>query len=407
MGDRPVAPRGSHRATAAVAALAALAAVALSACSSAQHTGSPQTPTPLALSSPSPTAPPSPAPSSSSAPVPTATTPIVAGAGFKPMSVTFVSTSTGFALGSRSCASAQNGCLALERTSDGGHNWTAANPPGAAVHDVSQVRFADAADGWAFGPQLWSTHDGGTHWTQQNLSGGSVQSLEVAAGTAHALVLDLSSDRIRILSSPATHDAWTASTTTLPIGAGPVPQGQIVLQGSAGWAIEIDRTVMGGARRSGGTWSSWQPPCSSAGGFAALSAGTTTHLAAVCDEGTWTGPSESVHLYTSTNGGSSFTRFAQPIGALASPGNATAVTISSTGTIVVGGSRGVTPSGVLVASFDGGSSWTTVYTGDTGIVADELGFTTSSQGVAITAGDDPHLLMTYDGGHHWSPVAFA
>ena len=192
---------------------------------------------------------------------------------------------------------------------------------------------------------------------------------------------------------------------TLPLGAGPVPQGQLVLQGSTGWAIEIDRTVEGGARRSGGAWSSWQPPCSSAGGFAALSAGTTTHIDAVCDEGTWTGPSESVHLYVSTNGGASFTRFAQAIGGLAN-GNATAVTVSSTGTIVVGGSVNGTPSGVLLASFDGGSSWTKVYSGDTGITPDELGFTTSSQGVAITSGDHPHLLMTYDGGHHWNAVTF-
>ena len=335
-------------------------------------------------------------------------------AGFAAASVTFVSLREGWVLGSVPCASGL--CPVLLRTQDGGRTWVAIPAPSSTVstgpqtNGVREVRFADANDGWVYGPELWSTHDGGAHWTQQTLPGDRpndpVQSLEVAAGTVHVLVLDVNNTRIRILSSPATHDAWTASTTTLPLGAGPVPQGQLVLQGSTGWAIEIDRTVVGGARRSGGAWTSWQPPCSSAGGFAALSAGTTTHLAAVCDEGTWTGPAESVHLYLSSNGGASFSRIAQAIGTL-NNGSADAVTISSTGTIVVAGSSGSAPTGLLLASFNGGGSWATVYSGDSGIVADELGFTTASQGVAITDGAHPHLLMTYDGGHHWSAVTFA
>ena len=37
---------------------------------------------------------------------------------------------------------------------------------------VSQVRFYNTSDGWAFGPQLWATHNGGQSWQQIGPAGG-------------------------------------------------------------------------------------------------------------------------------------------------------------------------------------------------------------------------------------------
>jgi len=254
---------------------------------------------------------------------------------------------------------------------------------------VRRVRFANANDGWAFDPDLWTTHDAGGHWVRQSLPpDGDAQSLEVDAGVVHALVLDQAG--VQILSSPVMVDRWTTSATTIESGAGPVPQAQLVLQGGGGWAIEVDRSVVGGARLNGGQWAAWQPPCASAGGDAA-----------VCDEGTWTGGSQSVHLYVSADGGASFRRVAAPLPI----SGASSVTRSLAGGVVVGGSDAV--GGTLLASFDGGSTWATVYRGGDLIADDELGFTTATQGVAISLqGTTGQLLMTYDGGRHWGAVTF-
>lgn len=80
----------------------------------------------------------------------------------------------------------------------------------------------------------------------------------------HAAVID--SSGVHILTSPAGTDAWQASGTVVPEGAGPVPRAQIVVQAGTGWLIEVDRTVVGGARLVDGSWVPWQPPCEDAGG---------------------------------------------------------------------------------------------------------------------------------------------
>jgi photosystem II stability/assembly factor-like uncharacterized protein len=64
----------------------------------------------------------------------------------------------------------------------------------------------------------------------------------------------------------------------------------------------------------------------------------------------------------------------------------------------------------VIASHDGGLTWTVVLGPSQGWVS-YLGFTTASQGVLITSdvgGDQGHsqLLMTRDGGHTWTPVRF-
>lgn len=382
------------------AAVALAVAGLLSACSSGTHPSTTATASAtLPPSSPSASAPPTPRATQT----PSASPSAVAGvpADFAPLSASFVSTSAGFALGTTACGAAT--CIALARTADGGHTWSALPPPplpatGAGqATPVRHVRFADARDGWAFGNQLWSTHDGGAHWARVPLPDiAEVQSVEAAAGAVHALVVD--SGAVRILDSPVATDAWKGSTTTIPLGAGPVPQAQLSLQGSAGWAIEVDRTVVGGAQLNGGRWTSWQPPCSSAGGFAALgaAAAATSRLDAVCVEGTYNGPAQSVHLYVSSDGGGSFQRIAAALPVSTADGLA----VATQSTVVVSGHSA--NGDVLLGSFDGGAHWSTVYSGEQ-VRQGELGFTTATQGVAATG---THLLMTYDGGHHWDAVSF-
>jgi hypothetical protein len=327
--------------------------------------------------------------------------------GFTPVSVTFVSLRTGWVLGTAPCASPP--CTSLLRTNDGGKTWVGLPAPRTPLSQglnpgVREVRFANLLDGWAFGPELWATHDGGGHWHRITLNGvtaGSpVMALEAASGLVHAAVID--AGVVRIETSPAHQDGWTASPTTMPTGAGPVPSPQIVLQGTTGWLLENDRTVVSGARLVQGRWVPWQPPCSAAGGPATLAASSATAMVAVCDEGVWTGPAIAVRVYASNDGGTTFHQVAT---LTPTPSSVMLVASPSPQTIVVGV---YTNQLMLKASFDGGATWKTVaHAQQPGSWAD-LGFTSPTQGVAVlsSTATQATLLMTLDGGQTWNPVDF-
>lgn len=327
--------------------------------------------------------------------------------GFLAASVTFVSTQDGWVLGTIPCGAST--CLAIARTRDGGHTWTSVSPPPTSysqtplAQGVDAIRFANTLNGWAFGPQLWATHNGGATWTRISLPGWSsadFEGLETAAGTVHAVFLATSGvPAIRIATSPVASNSWQVSPTTVPIGAGPVPDPQIVLQGGVGWVLEVDRTVIGGARLVSGQWESWQPPCSQVNGPASLAASSAQDLIAVCDQGVW-GPAtpSGERVWVSSDGGGSFSLLSTPPSITSGASNGP---IASPSSMVAALGDGAS----ILATFNGGASWSKVYTGSGGI--QYVGFTTPSQGVAIAGnptGNLGSLLMTVDGGHDWAAV---
>lgn len=355
----------------------------------------------------------SPAPSSSKAPQPPPTSGPKGGpvpAGFVPVSVTFVSLVAGWVLGTAPCASPP--CTSLVRTNDAGKTWVGIPAPRVALDGnqpggVRRVRFADADNGWAFGPELWATHDGGSHWSKTTLPGvapdAPISDLQAANGTVHAAVLD--AGRVSIESSAVASEAWKKSPTTVELGAGPVPQAQIVLQGSTGWLLEVNRTVISGARLSGGQWVPWAPPCADVGGPAHLAASTPSDIVAICDEGIWAGGPRAERAYLSADAGATFRQTAVPLPI------ACCVAVAATarpGTVVSAGSM-EDGTAVLLATFDQGATWAPAYRGPGRQSWGDLGFTSAAQGVAITRTSDGQsgtLLMTFDGGHTWTPTAF-
>jgi photosystem II stability/assembly factor-like uncharacterized protein len=116
--------------------------------------------------------------------------------GFQVLSMSFVSDSDGFALGTVSCGKGR--CDALLASTDGGASWsqlsapttaapTQENQAGPAVSCpsgqpcVAQVRFATQKIGYAYDPSLLVTTDGGASWQLQ--SAPDVSSLETADGS--------------------------------------------------------------------------------------------------------------------------------------------------------------------------------------------------------------------------------
>jgi hypothetical protein len=213
-------------------------------------------------------------------------------------------------------------------------------------------------------------------------------------------------DEVEILSSPVGANAWHRVGGPYELGAGPVPSGEVTLQGRSGWFVQNDRVVVSGGRdEPSGTWASWRPPCSSAGGPVLVTAPTASQVDAVCTEGVWTGQRTSVDLLRSTNGGASFGP-----SRLVPVASADLAAATGTSTVAVGAQvNGSSSANVaLDMSFDNGASWQFVYR-HAGSGWSELGFTTPAQGVAIVLGAPGHLgimLFTRDGGRHWAPVNF-
>lgn len=356
--------------------------------------------TPVTHPAPATTFPPPTAPPTSSMPP-----------GFQPLSVTFVSPDEGWVLGDTGAGTA----AVVGRTTDGGSTWSVAPAPPITMPGNAagaEIRFADPADGWIFltgdaaQKVLWSTHDGGATWSARGVPG-PVEDLEAAGGAVYMVALDPKSGApgFRIYSAPATSDRWAASATVVPVGAGPVPAARIVLQGGSGWIVENDRIVVAGARLDNGTWAAWAPPCGGAKGSVALAASSASSLVAVCQEGVW-GPSDlgpgvtGAWLFGSSNGGQTW----KTVGRVGPDAFGASVVTSAPGdpqVVVTGGGSG------LQASFDGGRTWQSVYSSGGPSIAEFVGFTTATQGVAVFSGQSSSVMvMTRDGGHSWQPVTF-
>ena len=385
--------------------LLALAAL-LAACGGTTTHPTPTSGTAMASASPSPVA--SASASATASPSTPAPTPI---AGFEAASVTFVSSQDGWVLGT------VGGSLALARTQDGGTTWTSVTPPptgfytGSGSTGVSGIRLANQQDGWAYGYDLFATQNGGASWTQVALpglnssTGGTpIQDLETSDGSVDAVITG--SSGFVIDTAPDGSNAWTSSPTTLAYGAGPVPDAQLVLQGSSGWVVENDRGVARGARLQSGSWATWTPPCTATGGPAVLAPSSAANLFAVCSQGIWASGPVSVRAYVSTTAGSSFTELASAL-PFTSPqvgrygDSPPAAASPSTSVLAVGNG------GDILTSFDGGSTWSNTYAGAGSTSLDYVGFTTSSEGVAIEASPTSStglLVMTRDGGHTWAAV---
>jgi photosystem II stability/assembly factor-like uncharacterized protein len=184
---------------------------------------------------------------------------------------------------------------------------------------------------------------------------------------------------------------WKRDPLTLSVGAGPVPQEEIVLNGGHGWILDQNRTVITGALlTSNGVWAKWNPPCLSVNGPAFLSASTGTDLVAACNEGVWGGnlPKITPTVYFSHDGGTTFSRQLAP-----EFGPVMSATAQSA---VVAGSHGH-----VQHTTNGGTTWTVAATVGSGDATD-LGFTSTTQGFDITGGQ---MLMTYDAGATWTRVS--
>jgi photosystem II stability/assembly factor-like uncharacterized protein len=304
---------------------------------------------------------------------------------FQPSSFTAITVFNWWLLGTAPCGG--HSCTTVVETVNGGSSFT--RIPAPPTTEVSNLRFADGSNGYAYGPQLWSTHNGGASWTQLPI-GGEVDSLAIADGYVYAIVV--SHGRASLMRSAVSADDWTALS-----GLGHGYLSGLWIQGPTVVVQSGDRLFISndqgnhfarkrGVRNAG--------DCSFDGGPQALWA--------LCSRGM--APDE---ILLSSDSGSTFRTATQvpdgPLGTFAASG-ATAV---------------VSTQGPLYRTTNGGASWApvTVQAAPGAPVPNlpanwtYLGFSTPSHGVAIgnfgTGGHQAlRLYYTIDGGasYHFVPI---
>lgn len=329
--------------------------------------------------------------------------------GFQPLAATFVSGDEGWVLGTvLPCGSPL--CPAIQHTTDGGHTWKLTPTPPLSpgkTPETPTVRFADSHNGWIVSNRvLWSTHDGGATWHQVTLPTAVGDDIDLRTASGMVRVATVDSDGLVIMSSPVASDNWSTSRVTLQLGGGPKSSATMLLLGNAGWVVVNNRVAVAGAQLFSGRWSSWNPPCLHAAGPAqGLDAVSADDLIALCDVGRQS-QAGGERVYTSADGGDSFSEAATVSPDTASAGLIGAATTSD---------MVVSVHNKLMTSLDGGRHWTPTYTGKDTASFGASGFTTASEGFTIefdvvpgTPGPWPsRLLMTHDGGRSWTPTNFA
>jgi hypothetical protein len=344
-------------------------------------------------------------------------------ADFAATSVTFIGTETGWVIGQAGtpgdCATQY--CTSVARTDDAGASWYGVHAPLTGAPDgasgVSQIRFLNTLDGWAFGPELWATHDGGHTWTQIPTGGLRVTDLETVGDRAFAVLSACSGTgtafaagctSFSLYSAVASGDSWSAvGNVTSGLRSGNLAgAASIVLTGTVGYLYAPSGALYDGPVDGSGSWrkvAPYTPVSFCAPGQAQqdgqpagalLAAIAASRLVLACNEPVAGGP-VAKQVRTSQAGVTGW--HGVPHNA---PGTGTATSVAGApdGTIVLATTQGidVLPSGSTTwqrAAVSGG-----VPAGGFAYV----GMTTSVQGVAVPADAAEHAVwFTSDGGLTW------
>lgn len=355
-------------------------------------------------------------PGSGTAPVP---------ADFAASSVTFVGLDTGWVIGQaglpgQPCATQY--CTSVARTDNAGKTWQGVHAPVTGPPDgasgVSQVRFLNTRDGWAYGPALYATTDGGQHWTQVQTGGQRVIDLETVGDRAFAVFATCGGtggDFAAQCTSFTLEEATAGSSAWAPVpgpvtglsNGGQAASATLALTSSRGYLLGPGGVLYSGPVAGGRAWQqvstgmSNRAPCGPGTAQAdgqpstgMLAAAGPSSLVVACGQ-----EQAGTAVYTSADGGQTWQEQTS-----VPPGDGTVTSLAAQpgGVIVV-----ATTAGIAV-SHDGGSSWQQATVGTAPASGfGYVGMTSPRQGVAVPADPSEHAIwFTFDGGLTWqdSPI---
>jgi photosystem II stability/assembly factor-like uncharacterized protein len=345
---------------------------------------------------------------------------------FRPTSVTFVGPRTGWVIGQAltpgHCAT--QFCTSVARTDDAGRTWAGRPAPmagaAAGATGLSQIRFLNLEDGWAYGPQLYATHDGSKTWAPVDTGGLRVTALETVGDRVFALWASCTGNgpayavnctRFTLYSAPAGGGAWApvgSSTTGLTDGAAS-EAAELVLTGTRGYLLAPGGALYAGPVDGGGPWKQVSTLVSSCPVGQARADGQPTGallgavnsrdlLLACASASSGANPSVSTQqkfIYSSPDGGVSW----RQLSTAPSAGVAFGLAASPKESVVLATDQGID----LLPS--GETSWQTATLRGGGPAGGfgYIGMTTDEQGIALPA--DPSagtVWFTFDGGQTWT-----
>ncbi|HEX7105043.1 MAG TPA: hypothetical protein VF218_03680 [Acidothermaceae bacterium] len=336
-------------------------------------------------------------------------------AGFVPMSVTAVNANTYWVLGHAPCDVGT--CTAVAKTTDGGKTFTEVGAPASPVGPdglgakdvlgsgvVSEIRFGDGKNGWAFDGGLWQTADGGLSWSQ--LAGVdpsapqfAVQRLAAANNRAWAIALTNANTAVgptyAVYSTTYPGGTWQKVDSAGTFGAA---EPMLGVEGTTVVVIGTDATT--GKQRAviatGGS-TSFAPlpgsnlPCAYAPGDPVSTTTNALWLACASSGNGLSG------AYVSPDFGTTW----QTASSKLSSASVAIGAVDDKSAIVATGGK------LLRVNIDGSTATVSTPNLPSATQFAFIGFTTAQDGFAIpVVNGTRQLWRTTDGGAHWSVVKF-
>jgi photosystem II stability/assembly factor-like uncharacterized protein len=270
------------------------------------------------------------------------------------------------------------------------------------------IRFADPAHGFVFGNGLYETTDGGEHWAHVAGPQGSILSLEVIDGQVLALTSACSSqggcpEPSTLVRRPLSGGSWTQVAQVSS-------RGPIATQARVAAVLDGSKVLV--TADGGLSYATHATPCVTNGEVTSTSVAVTSPggLALVCEVAGSAGMGQVAKtVYESADLGVHWTKAGPP----ANGGYPSEIAAATPSQLVVAAESGAS---WLYYSGNSATTWGTAYmAGDGGQGWNDLGFTTTSDGVVVhgpaiqdgNAGGRPgQLLFTSDGGATWQLVHF-
>jgi hypothetical protein len=203
-------------------------------------------------------------------------------------SITWVSATRGWVLGQWACSKGSTSvCTQVRGTVNAGKTWkllatlpvtiSASRPGGIFIQGISEIRFANAKDGWVYGlyRTMYRTVNGGKTWTAKPLPGGGKQMYSIAptatgfygmtSACANHITATCEAKGLSLWRTGLTGASWTKLYRTLPFN---VPGGAyLTALGKTVYVVDGDLRTLGkglflASTDSGARFATRTSPCS-------------------------------------------------------------------------------------------------------------------------------------------------
>jgi hypothetical protein len=277
---------------------------------------------------------------------------------------------------------------------------------------ITEIRFATAAVGWAFGPYLFRTTTGGKSWAQMPIPGGGKQVLALAAGPTqtYAVVADcawgagLCPRPLSFWHIPTgARGGWTRIPMTLP----PNDAADVAVFGTTVYVVDAQvqfgRPDVFYASTDGRHFATRPAPCNHAEGLALIQAvpmsATRVALFCVGNAGSPAPGDATKSVYTSANTGTTDTY----AGATGPAGTEAQLAASPSGNLAV---AALSAGSFLYINDTHKQAWTMVKGLGVSAGWNDITYVTNSQAWVVYGPADSRgigqLWATHDAGRRWS-----